>query len=91
LCLDRKERVTAGDVKILLRERPPGGLFPPTLLRSRQLDQLFAELEREYLVLLHEDKGGDLKAMADSLGVSERALYKRFKLLGIKPGGLKKK
>jgi two-component system response regulator PilR (NtrC family) len=91
LSLDRKEMVTAGDVKILLREQPPGGLFPPTVLRSRHLDQLFAELEREYLVLLHEDKGGDLKAMADCLGVTERALYKRFKLLGITPGRLRKR
>jgi DNA-binding NtrC family response regulator len=57
------------------------------LLRSRPLKELLHRLEREYLLLVQAESGGDVKAMAAKLGVTDRALYKRFRLLEIPTRG----
>jgi DNA-binding NtrC family response regulator len=61
-----------------------GGLFATTLLRSRSFEDLVSSLEREYLSQLLADMQGDLKRMAARLGITRRALYKRFERLGIR-------
>ena len=65
------------------------GLLSPAVLRSRSLVEILSQVEREYLALLHADRKGDLETMAQSLGISVRALYKRFLRVGIKPSELK--
>lgn len=49
--------------------------------------ELLHRLEKEYLLLVQAESGGDVKAMAARLGVTDRALYKRFQLLGIPTRG----
>ena len=82
--------ITANDLRQALELDQPTTLFAASVLRSANLDQLHRHLEKEYLTLLHADRQGNLAAMADFLGITERALYKRFHLLGIKPGTLAK-
>lgn len=76
-------RVSVDDVHQLLGREPLPGLFSPAQLRSRPLKQLLSQLEREYLLQLQADQGGDLKAMAANLGITLRALYSRLRRLGI--------
>ncbi|HLU48243.1 MAG TPA: sigma 54-interacting transcriptional regulator, partial [Planctomycetota bacterium] len=83
LVLGDIDPIRADDVRPLLSTVAERGLFPPTLLRSRPFEELATALEREYLLQLREDRGGDLKAMAKDLGITLRALYKRFQRLGI--------
>jgi DNA-binding NtrC family response regulator/tetratricopeptide (TPR) repeat protein len=78
-------KVTEQDVRRFLREAPANCIFSNAVLRSRPLPDLQRQLEAEYLLQLRRDKGGDLKAMAAAMGISLRALYGRFKLLGIPP------
>jgi transcriptional regulator with PAS, ATPase and Fis domain len=80
--------ITREEVERLLG--PPVGksLFSPALLRASSLTDLQDHLEREYLHRLYADRGGDLKAMAKVLGIKLRALYDRFKRLGIRPKDL---
>jgi DNA-binding NtrC family response regulator len=65
-----------------------GGLFSPEVLRARPIGELIEELEKEHLLQLHAESGGDLKEVARSLKISLRALYDRLKRLGLKPGEL---
>jgi DNA-binding NtrC family response regulator/tetratricopeptide (TPR) repeat protein len=83
--------VTAEDVRAVLGRGRAEGVFSPGFLRSRPLARLLEDLEREYIVQLRADHGGDLKAAARALGVSLQALYKKLKKLGIRPrdGGAK--
>jgi DNA-binding NtrC family response regulator len=81
--------ITEADVRAALDEGAPGRLFPPALLRSRSLEELQADLEREYLADLHARHQGDLAAMADVLRISTRALYDRFRKLGLRPRDLR--
>ena len=48
-----------------------------------------SQLEKDYLLQLHADSGGDLKAMARKLEITLQALYKRFKVIGIRPKELR--
>ncbi|MBI4602411.1 MAG: sigma 54-interacting transcriptional regulator [Planctomycetes bacterium] len=88
LVLTCGERVTAADVRGLLGRAPAEALFPPHILRGRPLDELRAQLEREYLRQLYKDRGGSLKAMASALGIKLKALYKRLHALGVRPRDL---
>jgi DNA-binding NtrC family response regulator len=85
LVLTTRGEVPAADVRRLLGEPRAAGVLPPSLLRERSLADLLALVEREHLVQLHADRGGDLPAMAASLGITVRALYDRFRRLGIRP------
>jgi two-component system response regulator HydG len=87
LVLTRSERVRASDAREVLGEGPAEGLFSPALLRDRPLDELLARLEKEYLLQLRALCGGEVKAMARTLGVTVFALYKRFRRLGIAARG----
>jgi DNA-binding NtrC family response regulator len=82
--------IGAQEVLRALEQAAPRGLFAPDLLRSRPLPDLLSLLENEYLVQLHAEQGGSLEVMAKSLGISVRALYNRFRRLGIRPGVLKR-
>jgi DNA-binding NtrC family response regulator len=77
--------VNDADVRRVLGEYPAQGIFSSAQLRSRPLPDLVSQLEKEYLLQLHSDQGGDLRAMAASLGITRRALYARFQKLGIRP------
>ena len=77
--------VDAESVRRVLGDEQRGGTFSLAQLTSRPLDQLLEQLEREYLVQLRRDCGGDLKTMAAKLGITLRALYGRFKRLGVSP------
>ena len=59
--------------------------FSSAVLRSAPLDELLLDLETEYLIQLHADRQGNLESMARQLGIAVRALYDRFKRLGIRP------
>jgi two-component system response regulator PilR (NtrC family) len=83
------QAICAQDVLGLLSDIQGEELFPARLLRGRPLEELLTRLERKYLLALYDDCGGDLKAMAASLGIKLRALYKRFTRLGIRPQDLK--
>jgi DNA-binding NtrC family response regulator len=85
LVLTCAEEVTEADVLRLLRGSPADRVFPASFLRSRPLPDLLRQLEAEFLLQLRSDKGGDLKAMAAALGITLRALYGRFRALGIPP------
>ena len=89
LVLSASDVIGREDVQAALGKPSMAGFFKPAFLRSRPLDQLVTQLEREYLVQLHADRGGDLKAMAASLGITLQALYKRFKTLGVRPRDLR--
>lgn len=89
LVLTSGERITAKDVRLALGKRPPEGQFSAGLLRSAPLEALLAELEKEHLVQLHADCAGDLEAIAARLGITVRALYGRFRRLGVQPGALR--
>jgi DNA-binding NtrC family response regulator len=88
LALIRSGRITSNDVKACFEKHKPPGLFSAELLRSRPFEDLVRELEREHLIQLHAELGGDLEGMARTLGKSVRTLYDRFKRLGIRPGEL---
>jgi DNA-binding NtrC family response regulator/tetratricopeptide (TPR) repeat protein len=88
LVLTNAERVSGQDVRAVLGRASVEGIFPEVILRSRPLDELRAQLEREYMRQLHRDRGGSLKAMAQALGISVKALYKRMRVLGIRPRDL---
>jgi DNA-binding NtrC family response regulator len=77
------------DVRRALGAAPEDGLFSPALLRSRSLEALHSQLEREFLLQLHADSGRDLKRMAESLGITLRALYDRFHRTRIDPRDLR--
>ena len=62
------------------------GLFAPGVLRSRPIEELLRDMEREHLLLLQADHAGDLEAMSTVLGITVRALYNRYRRLGLKPG-----
>lgn len=89
LVLTSSDRINAEEVRRVLGQAPPEGLFPPSFLRSRPLPDLQLQLEREYLLQLHADHGGDLKAIAARLGITQRALYDRFRKVGIRARELK--
>ena len=78
-------QVEEDDVKGLLGETTKTRLFSSTQLRAQPLKPLLAQLEREYLRQLGRDLGGDVKVMASTLGITVRALYKRFNRLGLRP------
>ncbi|HVR74315.1 MAG TPA: sigma 54-interacting transcriptional regulator, partial [Planctomycetota bacterium] len=86
LALTCGARVTSEDVGRHLGEEPRMGLFAPGVLRSRPIEELLREMERQHLLLLQADHAGDLKAMASVLGITVRALYNRYRRLGLKPG-----
>ena len=86
LVLTAGERVKSDDVRKLLGKSPALKLFSPAFLRSRPLDALLAQLEKEYLLQACADRDGDLERVAAPLGITVRALYNRFKRLGIRPG-----
>ena len=75
-------------MKRYLQKPKPAGLFSPEVLRSRPVEDLLRQLEKEHLVQLHADCGGELKGMAKALGITIRALYQRFRKLGVRPGEL---
>ena len=89
LIFTSSEGISADDVRLSLSRDRAIGLLSTALLRSQPLADLLSQVEKEYLVLLHADRKGDLDAMAQSLGISVRALYKRFLRVGIKPSELK--
>jgi transcriptional regulator with AAA-type ATPase domain len=89
LVLTSAERITAKDVRLALGKRPPEGQFSAGLLRSAPLEALLAQLEKEHLAQLHADCGGDLETIAVRLGITVRALYGRFRRLGVQPGALR--
>jgi DNA-binding NtrC family response regulator len=84
LVLTATGRVTSEDVRRLLGKAPALKLFSPAFLRSRPLEALLSQLEREYLLQLCADRDGDLEAVAAALGITVRALYNRFKRLAIR-------
>jgi DNA-binding NtrC family response regulator/Tfp pilus assembly protein PilF len=88
LALTTGGAISENDVRQVLGEPAADGIFTAAQLRGRPLDQLLAQLEREHLLQLHADSGGDLAAMAKRLGITLRALYARFKRLAIRPKGL---
>jgi DNA-binding NtrC family response regulator len=88
LALTAEGKIGAEEVRGLLSGARAAGPFPPEVLRGSTLPELQDLLERSYLIQLHADCGGDLRAMARALGIKRRALYKRFTRLGIKPGDL---
>jgi len=83
-------RVRAEDVRRALGAASSRTTFPAELLRSRPFGDLLAQLERDYLLQLHDDCGGDLRAMARALGIQVRALYDRFRRLGLAPRHLRR-
>ncbi len=83
LVLTSQGTIGAEQVRSYLGSLPPDGLFSPALLRSRPLKGLIDALEREYILLVHAETGGDLEAVARKLGIRVRALYDRMKRLGI--------
>jgi DNA-binding NtrC family response regulator len=89
LVLTCGDRVEEKDVRRILGTTSPDGIFSSALLRSRALPDLQLQLEREYLLQLHADSGGDLKAMATRLGITRRALYDRFQRVGLRARDLK--
>lgn len=89
LVLTCTEAINSDDVRNLLGKKPTEGLFTPAFLRSRPLNQLLPQLEKEYFLQLHADSGGNLKSMSATLDIRLQALYKRFKMLGIRPKELK--
>ncbi len=90
LVLMARQSINAAEARSVLGKSPEQGLFSPALLRSRPLDQLHQQLEKEYLSRLYFDRSGDLKAVAGFLGITLRALYERFRRLEINPRQLKK-
>ncbi len=84
LALTAERRIKAEDVKALLGNSRSGGPFSAEVLRGRPLAELQDALERSYILQLHADRGGDLRAMARALGIKLRALYKRLSRLGIR-------
>jgi two-component system response regulator HydG len=91
LVLSGDGTTSASAVKRLLGDAAPqdalGQVFDPVfahaLLRGRPLPALQVELERQYLLRLHREKCGDVRAMAAALGLTRRAVYKRFRRLGL--------
>jgi two-component system NtrC family response regulator len=83
LVLTGPERIGPADVRQVLHEAPSDGLFSPALLASRPLGELLSILEKEYLIRLRAESGGNIRRMAGALGLTVFALYKRFKKLGI--------
>ena len=90
LALTSGGRISAENVRRDLGRAAEDGLFSSALLRSRPLEALLAHLEREYLVQLFRDSGGDLEDTARKLGITRRALYVRLRKLRIRPKDLKK-
>jgi len=77
------------DVRAVLEKSDSRGRFSSAVLRSAPLDELLLDLETEYLIQLHADRQGNLESMARQLGITVRALYDRFKRLGIRPQELR--
>jgi DNA-binding NtrC family response regulator len=89
LLLTSSATIGADDVRALLEKNGSRGRFSSAVLRSAPLGELLLDLEKEYLVQLHADRQGNLESMARRLGITVRALYDRFKRLGIRPQELK--
>ncbi len=89
LVLTCVEKVGEREARAALERTTAGQTFPPALLRSRPLVALLRLLELEYLTQLHADRAGDLDSMAAVLGITVRALYDRFKRLGLRVRELK--
>ncbi len=89
LLLTSRGTIQGEDVRALLDFEPAKGLFSPSMLRSWPLDRLQSQLEKEYFFQLFLDHAKDVKATAAAMGVSLQALYKRFKIHGIRPKDLK--
>ncbi len=89
LALTGRETIDEEDVRKLIGVETGSGVFSSALLRSRSLDDLQVQLEREYLLQLHADKAGDMKAVAAQLGITLRGLYKRLQRLGVDPRRLR--
>jgi DNA-binding NtrC family response regulator len=81
--------VRASDVAPHIERAGPRWTFDPALLRSRPLEDLLATLEREHLLHLAAELGGDIDAMARRLGIRWRTLYDRLRRLGIDPRGFR--
>lgn len=77
------------EVRAVLRQTGAESLFPPAFLRSRPLKLLSAQLEKEYLCQLYADTEGNVRSMADALGITVQGLYKRLKMLGLRPRDLR--
>ena len=91
LALSDVESISADDARRALGCAPSGAVFSSSLLRSRPLGELLAQLERDYLVQLYDDSSGDIEAMARTLGIRRRALYDRFRRLGLSARKLRRR
>ena len=83
LVLTCGDAIRGEDVRQVLGKTAAKGVFSSALLRSRSLSDLQLQLEREFLLQLHADEDGNLKAMAAKLGITRRALYDRFRRVGL--------
>ena len=70
----------------------PGKMSPPKdslLMDSRkQLAELMNDYEREVILAVLRDKGGNCQRTAEELGIHRSALYKKMNKLGIDPAAI---
>jgi DNA-binding NtrC family response regulator len=79
------DNVTAEDVERLLAQSESNGILPAHIIRRHSLAELQDLVERQYLIQLQRECRGDLEAMARQIGIKVRALYDRFRRLGLRP------
>jgi DNA-binding NtrC family response regulator len=77
------ERIGPEVIGRLLPEPAPVPLVPERLLEGRSLDEVRREVERAYVLRLHREAKGDLRAMMAALGVRRTQLYELLRKLGL--------
>ena len=72
-------RITRDDIELVLAESVPGRTGRSLL--GRTLGEWQSELEREYLLELFFDLGGNVRSMCERLKVQRTTLYSWFRRL----------
>ena len=81
--------IQAPDLRQILGQASPRSLLPDAFLQSGSLLELEETLEREYIIRLYRESGGDVEAVARALGIKVRAFFDRLRRLRLRLRDLK--